>query len=137
MSRRPTAAILCAAPVLPSAHRLSPAPLPRARRYKLRPEERAVYLSRLLVRKDGTFHQQIMQVPEDLLSTEFKKGLGSEAGADAFSEDEEEEGEEGGASGSGSGRSIGGSGARPRMMPRNLGKLLQREGLMLTRSAAK
>ena len=94
-----------------------------------------MYLSRLLVRKDGTFHQQIMQVPEDLLSTEFKKGLGSEAGADAFSEDEEEEGEEG--STSGSGRGSRGSGVRPRMMPRNLGKLLQREGLMLSRSAAK
>lgn len=90
--------------------------------YKLPPEARASYLSRLLVRKDGSLHGAIMKVPEDLLSSEFKKGLGREAGADAGSED---------------GDAAGGGRDRAPLMPRNLGRLLEREGLMLTKSAAR
>jgi hypothetical protein len=94
-------------------------PTPTSLRYKLPLDQRAVYLSRLLVRKDGSFHQQIMQVSEDLLSTEFKRGLGREAGVDALSDEEGE------------------AGVRRRLVPRNLGELLEREGLMLTKGAAK
>lgn len=60
-----------------------------------------------------------MQVSEDLLSTEFKRGLGSEAGLDALSDEE------------------GDAAARRSLVPRNLGQLLEREGLMLTKGAAK
>ena len=74
----------------------------------------------------ATFMLVSAQVSEDLLSTEFKKGLGSEAGADALKDEEEEAGSSGGS-----------TAARPRIAPRNLGRLLEREGLMLTKSAAK
>ncbi|KAL4427968.1 hypothetical protein ABPG75_002057 [Micractinium tetrahymenae] len=95
--------------------------------YKMPPEARPSYLSRLLVRKDGSFHDAIMKVSEDLLSTDFKKGLGREAGADALREDEDTAGGGGG----------GGRDGRGPLVPRNLGKLLEREGLMLTKSAAR
>jgi hypothetical protein len=63
-------------------------------------------------------------VSEDLLSTDFKTGLGSEAGADALEDEEEDEVQAAAIS-------------RRRRAPRNLGQLLKREGLMLTKSAAR
>jgi hypothetical protein len=65
-------------------------------------------------------------VSDELLPTEFKRGLGSEAGADAMRDAEEEE----------VAAAAAGVGPRP-LAPRNLGELLAREGLMLTHSAAR
>ena len=67
------------------------------------------------------------------LSAEFKKGLGREAGADAAA-DEEDAVVVGMLAGGGVGDAAGPPKSR---LPRNLGKLLGRQGLMLTKSAAR
>lgn len=91
------------------------------------------------------------QVSDDLLSTEFKKGLGSEVGVDEDMGEAEmvegssaatgveamveaEEGEKGGTV-----RLLPGPqwGQKRRYAARNLEKLLDRRGLMFTKSAAK
>lgn len=88
------------------------------------------------------------QVSDDLLSTEFKQGLGLEAGADQEAGDDEGlssglaarpggiDGRRVGKAGGGAAAPQWGSPKRP-YAPRNLAKLLERRGLMLTKSAAK
>ena len=139
-----------------------PPPAPAPHRYKLRLEERPLYLSRLLVRRDGAFHRTLLGAPEGLLSREFKRGLGSEAGVDAAYGDDEAAAEEAGRfyhsaaattaeiGNGGGGAAVpateAGSGVEPALppprppgsfVPQNLDLLLERQGLVLTSAAAR
>ncbi|KAI7837274.1 hypothetical protein COHA_008888 [Chlorella ohadii] len=103
--------------------------------YRLPIERRPEYVSRLLMRADSSFHSLLMRVPEDLLSTEFKKGLGQPADGDAFDAAVEEQGNEA-RPGEGSAAAAGPwSSGRVGFTPEHLKELLKRRDITFTKSA--
>lgn len=83
----------------------------------------------------GAPHPSTAQVPEDLLSTEFKKGLGQPADGDAFDAAVEEQGNEA-RPGEGSAAAAGPwSSGRVGFTPEHLKELLKRRDITFTKSA--